>query len=405
MRKNKSTVINTDILIAGGGPSGCALAAMLGKAGIDVTCVDMDNPEDIEKKSFDGRTLAISYGSSIIMQRASLWKAIEEKSCPIKTIQVVETGSPTLLDFLATDASTQSLGWVVENRDLRRALFDALKTFPSCHHIAPARITEYQLLEDGIISTLEDGRTIKSRLVVGADGRKSFTRQWAGIPTRNKDFNQKAIVCIVRHEHPHNNIAIEDFRQEGPFAILPLPDDANGNHRSSIVWTQHSAKKDSCLEWDEKTFNAALQERFPASYGRVEQAGTRFSYPLTLLHAQSYTAPRMALVADAAHGIHPIAGQGLNLGLRDIDALASLLIAAKEKQQDYGDEKMLKQYEHLRRLDNSLMAGATDLLNGLFSNNSASVRIARTLGLKLVQKLPRVRRFFMHQAMGKSALK
>lgn len=234
---------------------------------------------------------------------------------------------------------------------------------------------------------------------------ENLSQEWAGIGTRDKDFNQKAIVCIVKHEHPHNNTAIEDFRQEGPFAILPLLDDAHGNHRSSIVWTQHSKEKDSCYEWDEKTFNTALQERFPVFYGRVEQAGARFSYPLTLLHAQSYTAPRMALVADAAHGIHPIAGQGLNLGLRDVDALASLLIKAKEEKKDCGDEKILEQYERLRRLDNSLMAGATDFLNGIFSNNSSSVRNARTLGLKMIQKLPKVRRFFMYQAMGKSPLK
>ena len=205
---------------------------------------------------------------------------------------------------------------------------------------------------------------------------------------------------MIAHEKPHNNTAWEDFRSSGPFAILPMMGDAKGGHRSALVWTEHGAEKKSALHWDEYVFNAAITERFPASYGAVKAVGKRFSYPLGLIHAQSYTAPRMALVADAAHGIHPIAGQGLNIGLRDIAVLSEFIIAAKNSGMDVGGDAVLKEYEHVRRPDNMAMAAATDALNKLFSNDSKSLRTIRIAGLKMVQKIGPARRFFMKQAMG-----
>jgi 2-octaprenyl-6-methoxyphenol hydroxylase len=183
-----------------------------------------------------------------------------------------------------------------------------------------------------------------------------------------------------------------------------MPDDDKGNHRSALVWTEHRPEKESVLHWDEDIFNAAIAERFPPEYGAVRLLGKCASYPLSLSHAHSYTGPRMALIADAAHGIHPIAGQGLNIGLRDVDALSDILIAAKKSGKDVGGDDVLRAYERARRADNMTMAAATDALNKLFSNKSASLRLMRRAGLRMVEKLPRTKKFFMRYAMGTGGL-
>lgn len=397
--------LEADIVIVGGGPAGCALTSILCKGGLKAICIDQDDPATSIAKTFDGRTTAISYGSRNVMMNASAWDALSDEACPIKDIKIMDGGSPTLLEFLVDDVDSPAFGWIVENRKLRAALYKQLTGLKNATHLAPMRVTDYSRDEKNIYVHLADGRKIQSQLVIGADGKKSFTRDWMGIETRGWNYGQRGVVCIVHHEHPHDNIAIEDFRSEGPFAVLPMNDDEQGNHRSSIVWTEHGPDKDSALHWDEETFNAALAERFPEFYGSVALDGKRFSYPLSLSHAHSYIAPRMALIGDAAHAIHPIAGQGLNLGLRDVAVLAGLLIAAKNEDADLGNMDLLQAYERARRLDNMSMAAATDTLNRLFSNGIAPVRILRKVGLRMVQKFSPARKFFMKQAMGiKAAL-
>lgn len=399
-----SRPLAADVVVVGGGHAGCTLTALLAAQGIKTVCIDQDDPALALTPAFDGRTTAISAGSASVLTAAGIWDdALLSKACPIRNIDIRETGSPTLLRFLSEDAGSEAFGWIIENRYLRQRLFERLSRLADAEHFAPARVTGFQREEDGIRVILNDGRTIKSSLVVGADGRKSFTREWMGIGTRGWDYGQKAIVCIVEHEQPHNHIAVEDFRPQGPFAILPMHDDEKGHHRSSIVWTEHGQETDSALLWDDAAFNAGLQERFPDFYGRVRLAGKRFSYPLNLVHAHRYTIDRMALIADAAHGIHPIAGQGLNMGMRDIAVMAELLIDAHAQKQDLGSPELLQQYERRRRLDNMSMAGATDMLNKLFSNPSASLGALRRAGLKIVQKIPAVRLFFMKQAMGSAS--
>lgn len=393
-------ILKADVVVVGGGHGGCTMAALLAKSGVSVICIDQDDPQKTRRRDFDGRTTAISFGAKDVIDNAGAWNGLAAGACPIKNIRIMDSGSPVLLEFLVKDVDNPAFGWIVENRNLRMSLYATLNKLSDARHLAPARVVGFERDQDGVDVFLDDGRSARAQLVIGADGRNSFTRDWMGIETRGWSYDQRALVCIVTHENPHDFMAIEDFRSEGPFAILPMNDDEKGRHRSSVVWTGHGPEKASALHWDEQTFNAALNARFPEFYGSVCLAGPRFSYPLGLKHAHRYTGDRMALVADAAHGIHPIAGQGLNIGLRDIAALADLLTAAKKSGRDLGSSAILKEYESLRRFDNLAMAGATDALNKLFSNNVGPVRILRKAGLKMVQKIPAARKFFMRQAMG-----
>ncbi|MFA5593047.1 MAG: UbiH/UbiF/VisC/COQ6 family ubiquinone biosynthesis hydroxylase [Micavibrio sp.] len=396
--------MDADVIVVGGGAAGCTMAGLLAKHGVSVICLDADDPQKAMRADFDGRTMAISFGSRRVIEEAGAWDALEAAACPIEDIKITENGSDTLLEFLAQDVDEEAFGWIVEFRNLRKSLFETLARQKNARHIAPARVSGYELHGDAACAVLEDGTKLHARLVIGADGKNSMTREWMGIGTRGKSYRQRGIVCIVRHENPHNNIAVEDFRGDGPFAILPMTDDEQGNHRSSIVWTEHEGTQKSITLWDENSFNAALNERFPSFYGAVQCAGPRFSYPLGLKHAYAYTGPRMALIADAAHAIHPIAGQGLNLGLRDVAELAQLIIRAHKNGGDAGSHDLLEAYERARRTDNMVMAGATDTLNALFSNNRRGIGFLRRAGLRAVQRFHPARQFFMRQAMGASGL-
>lgn len=396
--------LEADVVIVGGGPAGCSLAALLAAHDVSAICIDQDNPQTTLEGNFDGRTTAISYGSRRVIEACGVWDRLADEACPINDIRIMENGSAVLLEFLVKDVGGETFGWIVENRKLRAALYKKLENLKGATHLAPARVSGFSRDDDGVTVALADGRQVRGKLVVGADGKKSFTREWMGIGVRGWSYRQRGLVCIVTHEHPHENIAVEDFRGDGPFAILPMADDENGQHRSSIVWTEHGPERQSALHWDEKTFNAALAERFPPFYGEVRLCGKRFSYPLGLGHAHSYIAPRMALVADAAHAIHPIAGQGLNLGLRDIAELAERVIAVKQQSGDVGSMDLLEGYERARRADNMMMAAATDSLNRLFSNDITPLSVLRKIGLRMVEATPPARKFFMRQAMGASGI-
>jgi 2-octaprenyl-6-methoxyphenol hydroxylase len=389
-----------DVLIIGGGPAGLTLACLLAHGGMTVACIDREDPARQATAAFDGRTVAISMGSRAVLAQAGLWDALAPHGCPIETIDILDGDTPTLLQFKCADAGAEAFGWIIENRLLRRALFNGAAADKNIAHIAPAAVTALDRDDDGVTARLADGRTVRGRLLVGADGRQSYVRGWMGLGARQWSYKQRAVICTVEHENPHNHFAIENFRPEGPFAVLPMTDGENGAHRSSVVWTEHGPENKSAMTLSPDVFNAALTARFPAFYGRVKQIGGRAAYPLGLSHAHDYVTTRAALIGDAAHGIHPIAGQGLNLGFRDIACLAELLAGAS----DPGDAGLLAEYQRRRRPDNMAMAGTTDMLNRLFSNGIAPVRAARRIGLRIVDRTAPVKKFFMKQAMGLSPL-
>jgi 2-octaprenyl-6-methoxyphenol hydroxylase len=247
---------------------------------------------------------------------------------------------------------------------------------------------------------LADGRLIRAWLVIGADGRQSAVRAGAGIRTTEWRYDQTGIVCTVAHERDHEGVAQERFLPAGPFAILPMTDLPDGTHRSSLVWTEAPATAAAIMVLDEAGFNAEMRRRFGDGYGAARVVGPRWSYPLTFLHAERYAGHRLVLIGDAAHGIHPIAGQGLNLGLRDVAALTEVLVEAHRLGLDIGREDLLERYVRWRRVDTVMVSAIMDGLTRLFSTRVAPVRIARDLGLGLVDRILPLKKVFMRHAMG-----
>lgn len=386
----------SDVTIIGGGLAGLTLSCLLGQAGLDVICADR-MPAGASYAA-DERTTAISYGSQKVLERIDVWKHLEAIACPIRDVHIMDgEDSPLLLQFLSDDVEGKSFGWVIENTKLRAALNERAKQIKSVTHLCGAAATSFEIAPENASTVFADGTTIQSAVIIGADGRGSGVRDYMQVDTRRTDYKQRAIITIINHENPHENKAIEHFYEQGPFAVLPMVDDADGKHRSAVVLTEHG--RTSFMDMSDKDYAAHLQSLMPAFYGQISLRAERTCYPLSLVHAADYIAPRMALVADAAHGIHPVAGQGLNLGFRDVKELADLLIAAHKAGDDLGAPELLGTYQRRRRPDNMAMVAVTDAIVKLFSARTPSARFLRKFGLKTVAKIPAAKRFFMRQAM------
>jgi 2-octaprenyl-6-methoxyphenol hydroxylase len=392
--------IRVDVLIVGGGMVGLALASALASGGMTSAVVDRTAPDAMLDADFDGRTVAIARGSQRLLKTIGLWDAMAPAAAAILEIRVSDGGAPLFLHYDHRDVGDHPLGYIIENRMVRRALIGLLPDRPAISVLAPARITALARNPDRVTATLEDGRRIEAALVVGADGRNSWTRQQADIRVTEWAYSQKGLVCTVTHERPHRGIAHERFLPAGPFAILPMTDDPDAGHRSSIVWTERGELAPALLALDDAAFTAEVARRFGDFYGELKVVGPRWSYPLGLLHAERYLDLRLALVGDAAHAVHPIAGQGFNLGLRDVAALAEVLVDARRLGLDFGDAATLDRYQRWRRFDNVALAMAMDGLNRLFSNDFGPVRLARDVGLAAVNRLVPLKRVFMRHAMG-----
>lgn len=392
-----------DVAVIGGGLAGLTQAIALARHGLSVAVIDREDPARALAAGFDGRVSAIALASQRMLAGIGLWTHVSEAQ-PMWDIRVSDGDSLLFVHYDHRDLGDQPFGYMVENRVMRQAQQGAIAELPSLDLMAPmtAAQIDYGLAGSGAPArlVLADGRQIEARLVIGADGRQSAIRQQAGIRTLNWSYNQTGIVCTVGHELPHGGVAQERFLPAGPFAILPMTDAADGTHRSSLVWTEPTQRAAAIMALNDADFAAEMRQRFGDGYGETRILGPRWSYPLTFLLAQRYTDHRLALIGDAAHGIHPIAGQGLNLGLRDIAALTESLVDAKRLGLDIGRVDVLERYERWRRFDNVALSAVTDGLTRLFSNDIAPIRVARDLGLGVVERIPPLKKLFMRHAMG-----
>lgn len=393
-----------EAIVIGAGMAGMTLAHALASAGIEVAVIDRADPGAMLQAGHDGRTTAIAAGSASVLNGIGLWDSIGVHACPIETIRVSDGDSLMFLHFDHRETSDVPLGHIIENRLIRRALFSHADAIANLTILAPATIAEVDRGDTGVKVRLSDGAELRARVIFACDGRGSATRREAGIKTTEWRYTQSSFVCSIAHEHAHQNIAHERFLPGGPFALLPmtdLPDPINGlRHQSSVVWSESNDLVPAIRELDDTGFTAALDNCVGGFLGEIALASPRFVHPLGLSHALRYTDQRLALVGDAAHAIHPIAGQGLNMGIRDVAALAEVLVDARRLGRDIGDPDILSDYERWRRVDNMMLTVTTDGLTRLFSNDIAPVRAVRDMGLAVVNATPPARRFFMRHAMG-----
>ena len=387
--------ITADVAIAGGGLVGLSLGVALARAGLETVVMDGEDPARMRSAEFDGRVCSIAYGSKRVLDGIGVWDGMAQEAEPILEIRVSDSDAPLFLHYDHREVGTDPLGWIVENRVTRVALLDAVAGCPKLRHLAPVSVTEFSPQGERIEAGLADGRRVSARLAIAADGRHSRLRQAAGIGTMDWSYAQTGIVCTVRHARPHRGIAQERFLPAGPFAILPMT-----AGRSSIVWTEKSSLAPELLALGDGQFHAELASRFGDFLGALEVIGPRWSYPIGLTHANRYTGARLALAGDAAHAIHPLAGQGFNLGVRDVAVLAELIVDRYRLGLDIGAPDLLARYQQRRRVDALALIAVTDGLNRLFSNNIAPLRLARDLGLAAVNRTPRLKNLFMRHAMG-----
>nr|WP_163848365.1 UbiH/UbiF/VisC/COQ6 family ubiquinone biosynthesis hydroxylase [Pseudooceanicola aestuarii] len=392
--------IDSDILITGGGLNGPVLALALARAGFSSTVIDALPDAAHGDAGFDGRAYSLALASVRLLRAVGVWDRVGTDSQPMLEIKVSDghpgTGAaPFFMHFDHAEIEEGPMGHMLEDRHLRRALQAAMADSPAITHLAGETVTAQEITPTTASVTLASGRVLHGQVLAGCDGRSSGTARRAGIARRGWGYGQTALVCAIAHERPHDGVAHQFFMPAGPLAILPLP----GN-RSSIVWSERDALAREIAALPEGEYLAALRPRFGDFLGDIRLEGARFSYPLGLSICDRFVAPRLALVGDAAHGLHPIAGQGLNAGLRDIGALAQVLTDARQRGEDIGAIDVLERYQEWRRFDTQSLALATDLSNRLFSNDNPLLRLGRDLGMGAINALPGLRRSFIREAAG-----
>jgi len=399
-----STRFDADIILVGGGLVGLSFAIAAGQAGLSVLVLDAAPPAASLAPDFDGRVSALGRASTRLMGALGVWPRLTPYAQPILDIIVTDgrvgSGpSPLGLHFDHLDGnpdtSGQALGHIIENRHIRAALYNKISGIEQISIRAPAKVLAARSDGYGATVQLADGASVRGRLCVAADGRESVLRKVAGIKSVAWDYAQCGIVATVLHAQPHGGLAHEYFLPGGPFAILPI----TGN-RSSLVWTEPTRRAQALMALDHADFDSELRARFGSQWGEVKSEGPRWMYPLAFHHAREYVTDRLALAGDAAHTIHPIAGQGLNLGLRDVAALAEVLVDAHRLGLDIGVATVLERYQTWRRFDNVSLAAVTDILNRLFSNDLPLLRMARDIGLGIAGQIGPLRRLAMRHAAG-----
>ncbi|WP_294196468.1 UbiH/UbiF/VisC/COQ6 family ubiquinone biosynthesis hydroxylase [uncultured Sphingomonas sp.] len=391
---------HADVLILGGGLVGSALAVALDRHGLSAIVVDPADPAVTLEAGFDGRASAVASASHKMLDAIGVGDALRGKGCEIRQIRVSDGLAPGKLDFIPAPDDA-ALGTMYENRLLRRSLYDAAVAAERVELRMQTRATRIDRDANGVRATLSSGATVTADLLVAAEGRMSPTREAAGINVARWQYDHAAIIGAFHHERSHENVAYEIFYSAGPFALLPLPDDAIG-HRSAIVWTVAGDHAPGMLKLGDRGFLAEAEKRMGGFLGALSHASPRASYPLGFHHAARITDTRLVLVGDAAHGIHPIAGQGVNLGYRDVAALVEVLVEGKRLGLEAGDAQLLKRYESWRGLDTFMVAAATDTLTRLFGIPGKAASAVRRFGISAVDRMPPLKDRFMAEARGES---
>ncbi|MCB5944437.1 UbiH/UbiF/VisC/COQ6 family ubiquinone biosynthesis hydroxylase [Acidocella sp. KAb 2-4] len=389
-----------DIAIIGAGPVGGTLALALAARGQRVLLVDRADLTPMEDEAFDGRAYAIAAGSKVVMEWAGIWDELPYAPCPILDIDVTDgklgrAPSPLKLHFDHRDVGEDPFGWIIEARSIRIALNQALHTAPNLTLRAPAEALVER--SDAQVRLRVGEEEFTAKLVVAAEGRKSALREQARIGLTRLPYHQTGVIFAIAHERPHNNVALEHFLPGGPFAVLPMTGTAEHPNVSAIVFTERDAAAQKLYAMPDEPFLAEVEKRLGNRLGRIALAGRRWLYPLSAQYAARYYDTRLVLVGDAAHGVHPIAGQGLNLGFQDAEALVRILDGAE----DPGAPALLARYQAARRPINLAMLMGMDTLDRLFSTNFPPIRLARDLGLAAVERLPGLKKRFMRAAMGR----
>lgn len=396
--------MKTEVLIIGGGIPGLTLAVLLGQAGLEVAIVDTEKLQVSGTDIMASRTVALMDGSIRTIQKTGIWEAIKDKACPLKTMKLVDDSSKNLdvleVEFHASEIGLEAFGRNIPHSAIRAALVEKISALNNITLIAPARLASYRIEGMRVHATLDTGKEIEAALIIGADGRNSVTREQAGIKADMRESGQSAITCLISHTKPHNFTSTEHHRTGGPFTIVPMPD-REGKHLSAIVWMERETDVQKFLALDKASFTQALQDRSRNSIGTITLESAPVSWPIITLKARNFTAPRCAIVAEAAHVISPIGAQGLNLSLRDVAGLADVIIEAALVGQDIGSTVTLDRYEKIRRFDINTRVYGVDAFNRIVGNNLSSLRGLRRLGLKTLQNSPLLRNFIMQEGLSK----
>ncbi len=386
-----------DVVIIGGGMVGSALACALGDSRLKIAVLDHAPAAAPPHTGYDLRVSAITLASRALFENIGAWEGMTRRRVsPVAEMQVWDSTGSGSIHFSAAEIGEPCLNYIIENSVIQAALVERLHQFTNIHFLCPVAIAGIALTEDGAMVTLKDGRNLHTRLLVGADGADSQVRRAAGIEKQSLDLDQTGIVATVTTEKPHEQIARQRFLTTGPLAFLPLSEP----HTCSIVWSADTARADALFALDEAAFISELQKAFGESLGKIRTAGPRAAFPLALSHAKAYTAPHVALVGDAAHTVHPLAGQGVNLGFLDAAALAEVLLGATAKQKDIGAHAVLRRYERWRKGDNLAMVSITGGFRYLFSNDMPVVSQLRNTGLNLANAVTPVKNLIMRRASG-----
>jgi 2-octaprenyl-6-methoxyphenol hydroxylase len=391
----------SDVIILGGGLVGLTLAIALDAHGLSATVIDPADPAATLAAGFDGRASAVASAPWRMLEAIGVGARLAGKGCPINAIRVQDGLAPTALVF-DPDPDEGALGMMFENRALRTALREAALAAPNVRLLMPARAADVVRDASGVRVTLGDGAIVRAPLLIGAEGRHSPTREAAGLRVARWRYDHVAMIATLAHELPHGNVAHEIFYPAGPFALLPMLPGEDGAFRSALVWTVKTADAPAMLDLPERAYVAEAAKRMGGMLGALRLVSPRSSYPLGFHHASRITAERLALVGDAAHGIHPIAGQGLNLGFRDVAALTEVLVEGVRLGLDPGDAQLLARYERWRGLDTFMVAAATDGLTRLFGLPGRTAASVRRFGLGAVQRIAPLKAMFMAEARGES---